>query len=136
MNRKFFLAALAVVAGGFARADQVPLTGIVQLSARGDHACVVTASGGAKCWGSNSAGQLGAGPMGYGLYRTAARDVTGLTSGVVAIASAAGEHTCAIVTGGGVKCWGANFYGELGDGTKTIRAGELLAEVGAHFIRS
>ncbi len=33
--------------------------------------------------------------------------------------AAGSNHTCAVVLGGLVKCWGWGFYGQLGDGRKT-----------------
>jgi hypothetical protein len=44
-------------------------------------------------------------------------DVSGLTSGVSAVA-AGGDHACTLTTSGGVKCWGSNYFGELGDGSR------------------
>ncbi|NBS28272.1 MAG: hypothetical protein EBS70_05255, partial [Actinobacteria bacterium] len=85
--------------------DVTGLTSGVSLVASGNsHSCVVTSSGGAKCWGSNSSGQLGDGSV---TNRSTPVDVSGLTSGVSAI-SAGSSHSCALTTGGGVKCWGSN----------------------------
>ncbi len=92
-------------------------SGVAAISAGSNHTCVLTNAGGVKCWGSNSSGQLGDGSYDDSLVPV---DVVGLTSGVASVvASPLGFHTCAVLVVGDVKCWGTNFYGELGDGTTT-----------------
>ncbi len=81
------------------------------------HACAVTTAGGAKCWGNNAYGQLGDNST---INRLTPVDVTGLTSGVSSV-GVGRFHTCAVTTAGGVKCWGYNGEGQLGDNSTTIR---------------
>jgi alpha-tubulin suppressor-like RCC1 family protein len=98
--------------------DALGLTSIAAgLGTGNTHGCAVTVGGGAKCWGKNSSGELGDGTL---TERHTAVDVVGLTSGISRIVS--GEaHSCALTTGGGVKCWGHNSQGKLGDGTTAMR---------------
>ena len=96
---------------------QVPGSGATAVAAGFQHTCAVTSGGGVKCWGYNYAGGLGDGTT---TNRYTPVDVSGLSSGVTAI-TAGYYHTCALTSGGGVKCWGYNGYGGLGDGTTTNR---------------
>jgi alpha-tubulin suppressor-like RCC1 family protein len=47
--------------------------------------------------------------------------VSGLSSGVVAIAVSASSDACALTRTGAVKCWGLNDFGQIGDGTVGVR---------------
>ncbi len=94
-------------------------TGVVAVSSGANHNCALTTAGGVLCWGSDTVGQVGNGNA-CGIECETPVGVTGLSSGVVAIA-AGGLHSCAITTSGGLKCWGYNIEGQLGDGTTTIR---------------
>lgn len=91
--------------------------GVHAISVGEAHTCAVDNSGGVKCWGDNSYGQLGDGTT---TDHVTPVEVNGLSSGVSSI-SAGYYHTCALTVSGGVKCWGLNYYGELGDGTTTNR---------------
>jgi len=87
------------------------------VSAGGWHSCALLDTGGLQCWGENGYGQLGNGTT---TRSAVAVDVTGLASGVAGLCLG-GAHTCALVESGGVKCWGMNNYGAVGDGTLNPR---------------
>jgi alpha-tubulin suppressor-like RCC1 family protein len=87
--------------------------GRIALAVGGEHACALSATGGVKCWGRNDRGQLGGGTT---ADRNSPADVAGLPEEIIAVA-AGRAHTCALTVRGGVKCWGANEDGQLGDGT-------------------
>jgi alpha-tubulin suppressor-like RCC1 family protein len=92
-------------------------SGVAAIDAGNVHTCALTTTGGAKCWGNGSIGQLGNDSMNGSLVPG---DVVGLTANVAEI-SAGIDHTCFLMTSGGVKCTGFNGYGQLGDNTNQFR---------------
>ncbi|BDG03546.1 RCC1 domain-containing protein [Anaeromyxobacter oryzae] len=74
------------------------------ITAGGDHACAVTAgTGELLCWGANNDGQLGIGDPSGADQPTPVK--VALPAPVVS-ASAGTAHSCAVVEGGAVYCWG------------------------------
>lgn len=94
-----------------------------------DHTCALLDDGRVQCWGRNDRGQLGlgdtenrgdeVGEMG------AALPFVDLGDGVAAIAiTCGGSYSCALLGTGGVKCWGNNAAGQLGQGDTEDRGDE------------
>lgn len=88
----------------------------VEVAAGGDFSCALSDAGAVQCWGNNGDGTLGNG--GSPSYSASPVPVSGLSSGVVAIA-AGHSHACALTNAGGVVCWGRNDFGTLGNGSNT-----------------
>ena len=81
------------------------------------HTCAILDNGDLKCWGYDNGGQLGI--LSNGQQNLIAPPSTAIDLGTnrTAIAVSAGkQHTCAILDNGDLKCWGRDFYGQLGDG--------------------
>lgn len=96
------------------------LTKAIEITTGNIHTCALTTTGGVKCWGGNSTGELGVGNLVS--PQLLATDVLGLTSGVTSIQTTPtsfGTATCALTVAGAVKCWGYNGWGGIGDGTFT-----------------
>jgi large repetitive protein len=90
-----------------------PLSGAIAIAAGESHACAVTNSGAALCWGDNSRGELGNGSE---IGSSIPVNVTGLSTGVAAIA-AGSKFTCAVLTDTKALCWGDGSNGQLGNGS-------------------
>ncbi len=84
------------------------------------HSCAALDTGDVRCWGYANEGQVGlgnrnqigdnetpgsVGPVSLGAGRSAAA----ITAG--------GNHTCAVLDDGDVRCWGLGEFGQLGYGT-------------------
>lgn len=99
-------------------AGDIDLGAVVRAIESGDsHVCAITTSMNVRCFGRNLEGELG-----LGHRDTIGDDETPATAGDLdgtrALAlGAGGRHTCAILPDGALRCWGQNWYGELGIGS-------------------
>ncbi|MCB9372333.1 MAG: hypothetical protein H6518_06085 [Microthrixaceae bacterium] len=105
-----------------------PLTGVAHVSAGGSYgyvpgsgealvrsACAVLTIGEVRCWGTNALGQLGDGTTTTRLHPVAVSSPSGsgALTGVTEVA-VGGFNACALLAGGGARCWGS---AARGDGT-------------------
>jgi alpha-tubulin suppressor-like RCC1 family protein len=101
------------------------LTGVTNLigGAGGTTYCALLTSSGVDCWGFGATGELG-----NGIYYTTGNEGSatpvevegvggaGTLGGATSLAGDS-DGNCAVLSSGGVDCWGYGFYGELGNGT-------------------
>jgi alpha-tubulin suppressor-like RCC1 family protein len=104
----------------------------LQLVTGGAYNCAWSPSGYAKCWGNNDKGQLG---YGHTQNLGDAPGEVGMSLPVLdfGIDPATGQallveqldsywnHSCALLSNGGLRCWGSNDRGQLGQGDTDYR---------------
>lgn len=99
---------------------------VADVTAGTGHTCVLLASGAVRCWGSGFFGVLG-----YGNTDDIGDDESPSTAGNVDVGGrvvqivAGDRHTCALLAGGNVRCWGSDGArpGVLGYGrSESLRA--------------
>jgi alpha-tubulin suppressor-like RCC1 family protein len=105
---------------------------VAQVSFGTQFACAILVGGSLRCWGTSPNGQLG-----YGNIKAIGDDEAPSTAGDVNVGAkvlrvnAGDYHTCAIVEGNALRCWGRNDLGQLGYGhTRDIGDDEVPATAG------
>jgi len=95
---------------------------VVAIASGDMHSIAMTSDGQVFAWGHNGNGQLGDGGW-MDSPAPVAVSMTGVLTGKTAVAIAAGGvHSLALTAEGQVFAWGANWQGQLGNGTTTNSA--------------
>lgn len=108
-------------------ATPVPVLGlsnVVAVTAGDWHTCALTGSGDVHCWGSDNLDQMGDGTRSHSApLPTVVPRLAGASS-----ITSGGDHTCAIVAGGGIRCVGNDYYGQASSPQAATGAVRLAAD--------
>jgi alpha-tubulin suppressor-like RCC1 family protein len=105
------------------------LSSVGEIACGGLTTCARTTSGAVYCWGRNSSGQLGVGDTTDRSRPAAVWSGPGDSTQLVADEIAGGGyHSCARI-GSGLRCWGNNTNGQLGDGTNALSSAPVMVLV-------
>ncbi len=102
------------------------LTGVSAISAGGEFSLALLSDGTVMAWGNDEEGQLGNTTLEEGSDVPVAVETL---TGVAAIA-AGDNHGLALLSGGTVMAWGADSFGELGNGTTKAQEATPVAVTG------
>ena len=113
--------------GGGGGGDTTSINGVAtQLASDQQGYCSLLLTGGIECWGDNNDGELGNGTSTrLDCYPASCTNapvaVTGITNATSVASSSVFDagwfnSYCAVLSTGGIECWGDNTWGELGDG--------------------
>ena len=96
-------------------------SGVTLVAAGNGHSCALdtTPSPQILCWGDNREGQLGQDPalLTQSLGPVAVPDLAGMNATRI---DADENHSCIVLCGGGLLCWGANAFAQLGTGAAGV----------------
>jgi len=113
----------------------VPVGGdVTQISTGHNFTCALLSTKKVRCWGTNAWGQLG-----YGHKKAIGDDETPASAGDVNLGGDALQvevgthHSCALLVGNKVKCWGYGGSGGLGYG-KTTNVGDTNVPADVGFV--
>ena len=122
-NEVALMAPISFVGGG----------SVLEVVAGTQHACARLSDGTVQCWGNNEGGKIGQDTPAAGNTRYLTPQVVNLGTGLraVGLAAAGSYHTCAKLVNSttnvyaGIKCWGDNEFGQLGQGDRLARGDNL-----------
>ena len=106
--------------------EVVSLDGAIAITAGSASSCALRETGEISCWGANGSGQLGSREAVF--LNPSPVSVSDIDD-AIGVAAGAG-HTCALREGGAVSCFGANIWGELGDGQDDLFTSDQVKVVG------